>query len=585
MPSTYLRYTISALLMVCLCPYLYAQSATLEGSVSDASGELMPGITVILDNDQGVATDVSGNFILRNISPGKHTLAISGVGYAAKTQAVSLKEGQTLRLSIQLEEGLLEMDEVIVQGKSEAQVKMEQPIKVEAMDISRIQERSTPVPQLINQMPGVNIRQSAGVGSTVTVNLNGLQGNAIRYFRDGIPLDYLGKAFDISIVPIGQLGGVEVYKGILPASLGADALGGAINLISNNLYESQLDVSYGFGSFNTHQANVNGFFQIPGTKLYTKLSSYYVSAENNYEMEVQVVDEESQTLKPANVTRFHDGVESKFVEVAAGVTDIRYADLFEIGYAYFDYEKEEQHGFNVSKPFGEVMNYENFDAFHTRYKKALGKLEIDLFGAYSMKNTLFADTSGNRYDWNGDVVAVVSGTEGEANTKSFRSLDFENFVGRFNLTYQLGKAAITLNHNITTDRRVGNDPFGQRIGIDGETIDPFSIPASYDKNISGLQVTFPLWKERITQVVTAKRYAITTSSLSQWGIGDLTPTFSDESYGVGTSLKFSFSPDRFIRLSYENATRIPESREYFGDGAFLIGNPFLNPEQSHNINL
>ncbi|MEM9675430.1 MAG: TonB-dependent receptor, partial [Bacteroidota bacterium] len=85
--------------------------------------------------------------------------------------------------------------------------------------------------------------------------------------------------------------------------------------------------------------------------------------------------------------------------------------------------------------------------------------------------------------------------------------------------------------------------------------------------------------------VTAKRYAITTSSLSQWGIGDLTPTFSDESYGFGTSLKFSFSPDRFIRLSYENATRIPESREYFGDGAFLIGNPLLNPEQSHNINL
>ncbi|MEM0941464.1 MAG: TonB-dependent receptor [Bacteroidota bacterium] len=59
----------------------------------------------------------------------------------------------------------------------------------------------------------------------------------------------------------------------------------------------------------------------------------------------------------------------------------------------------------------------------------------------------------------------------------------------------------------------------------------------------------------------------------------------EENYGFGTSFKFSYTSNRFLRLSYENATRIPQSIEYFGDGDFLLGNPYLKPEQSHNINL
>ena len=43
---------------------------------------------------------------------------------------------------------------------------------------------------------------------------------------------------------------VEVYKGVLPVNLGADALGGAVNIVSRR-DANYLDATYSFGSFNT----------------------------------------------------------------------------------------------------------------------------------------------------------------------------------------------------------------------------------------------------------------------------------------------------------------------------------------------
>ena len=158
-------------------------------------------------------------------------------------------------------------------------------------------------------------------------------------------------------------------------------------------------------------------------------------------------------------------------------------------------------------------------------------------------------------------------------------------MGRLNLNYKIGTADIAINHNLTSERRTGEDEFGIRVPIEGERVDPFNFPAIYEKNITGLQITFPYLKEKITQVFTAKRYAVNTQSLNQFSEQDITPELADETFGVGTSIKYGFDKDRFLRISYENATRIPDRVEYLGDGILAIGNNNLEPEQSHNINL
>ena len=70
------------------------------------------------------------------------------------------------------------------------------------------------------------------LGSSSNVIVNGYQGRAVKLFRDGIPSDYLGDGYNVSLLPVNLLERVGVYKGVLPVRLSAHALGGAINLVS-----------------------------------------------------------------------------------------------------------------------------------------------------------------------------------------------------------------------------------------------------------------------------------------------------------------------------------------------------------------
>ena len=55
--------------------------------------------------------------------------------------------------------------------------------------------------------------------------------------------------------------------------------------------------------------------------------------------------------------------------------------------------------------------------------------------------------------------------------------------------------------------------------------------------------------------------------------------------GFGEAIKYSFTEFRFLRASYELTTRIPDAFEFFGDNLFVLPNPDLKEEQSHNYNL
>ena len=567
--------------------FAQGKKAVIEGRVTNTDGESLVGLTVQLSGtNMGAVVGADGKYKIIDVTPGTYEIVISGVGFNQKNQYIKLVAGQTLNLNFQLEEGALELEEIVVASKSVEQEKNEQPIIVDVIDTKKLQAQSITIPQVINQAAGVRVRQSSGIGSETTININGLQGNAIRFFRDDIPLDYLGRAFDLSLVPIGQLGAVEIYKGVLPAALGADALGGAVNFVSREFFENQLDVSYSLGSFNSHQASLSGYWEIPNSSFFTQLSSYYVFADNDYKFRTEVIDEETQTLSEQTVRRFHDGVESAFIELKAGIRDHAFADLFEVSYTKFDHQKENQNGFNIKTPFGQVEGSEKYDAVGARYKKSMGKVAFDLFGAFSDQSIALTDTSRRVYDWFGNFIIPDGASRGESGDGALIDLNFDLLVGRVLLNYQaLKNLEISLSHNITDRERTGSNIFGSTINFEGERVDPLSFPANYLRNISGLQVKSTFLNQKLIHIVTAKRYHINTNSLSRGFSLGFTPDFDDESYGFGSSVKYLVTEKIFARVSYERTTRIPESGEYFGDGQFILGNPELKPEQSDNLNI
>lgn len=91
---------------------MMAQNNTVTGKVTYASGEPIPGVTIVLKGTtNGTTTNADGRFTLNNISTGA-TLVFSFVGMQTKELPVT---GSSLG-TVVLEEGDNKLDEVVVVG-------------------------------------------------------------------------------------------------------------------------------------------------------------------------------------------------------------------------------------------------------------------------------------------------------------------------------------------------------------------------------------------------------------------------------------------------------------------------------------
>jgi vitamin B12 transporter len=104
---------------------------------------------------------------------------------------------------------------------------------ITAADIEARQQRS--LPDVLRELPGVNIVQTGGAGGQTSIFLRGSNPNHTKVLLDGIdladPATPSGAA-DISKLLAGDMAKVEVLRGPQGALYGSDAIGGVINIIT-----------------------------------------------------------------------------------------------------------------------------------------------------------------------------------------------------------------------------------------------------------------------------------------------------------------------------------------------------------------
>jgi vitamin B12 transporter len=111
------------------------------------------------------------------------------------------------------------------------------------------------LPDLLQQMPGLNVVQTGGPGSQASVFMRGTNSNHTKVFVDGIdvsdPTNPTG-AFDFSQFLTQDIDRVEVLRGPQSGLYGSDAIGGVINIITRSgSGPAQLTASAEGGSFDT----------------------------------------------------------------------------------------------------------------------------------------------------------------------------------------------------------------------------------------------------------------------------------------------------------------------------------------------
>lgn len=577
-------FTSLLIFLSCLPLLCKAQNQIiLSGKVTDQHGEPLELATIAVENSTtGTYTDGKGHYSLK-VASGKRTLVISLLGYETVKATYDLHANRQLNFT--LKETYVSLKSVEVYGKTKTQQVKEGALSVNALDIKPLANSLTNLNDLVNRTAGVKVREEGGVGSDFDLSINGLSGNSVRYFIDGVPLNTKGSDVTLANLPVNLIDRIEIYKGVVLVSLGTDALGGAINIITKEEKKNYLDASYSIGSFHTHRADLNAQIVEPHTGLIIRPTLGISYSKNDYMMKgVEVWDEDVRKYLPVNRKRFHDDYLSLLGQVEIGVTNRSWADAFFISGSYSKVDKELQTGSIQSKVYG--MAERNSEAWNisARYKKnnfLIRNMRLSASLSHTWDYSLTVDTAFRQYDWNGDYINS-SRNEINGRARSMRHYKRPLTIVRTNWDYQLHKHHfLNLNYLMS---RTGNNRY--------DDMDDTFTPSNdiLCKHILSLSYNQSLLNGRMDNAFFLKDYInhvnIRQTDLSSvTGSNDVRGTDTQSYWGYGLGTRFTIAEPIALKFSYEHSTRLPLARELLGNGTTVYANVALKPETSHNLNL
>lgn len=554
----------------------------LTGIVIDNNQKALADVSIIVDDKQEVYSLKDGSYTIQ-LSAGKHKINVIYFGHHNQEIIVDVKSNY--KQNFTLIPNAFSLSTVEVQGKTKTEMLRESAYTVNAIDVKSIASEYNSLSDIIGRSSGIRIRESGGVGSDFDLSINGLSGNAIRYFLNGVPLASMGSEVNIANLPVNLIDRVEIYKGFVPAELGTDALGGVLNIITIKELENYLDASYGVGSFNTHKADFNAQYVDNKTGIIVRPSIGVNYSDNSYKMKgVEVANEETQRFETIDAKRFHDAYFSLLGQMQVGVMNKKWADSFFVTGSYSMIDKELQTGVTQNVVYGKAKRENDAYKIGLDYSKRnlfVDKLSTTLSFSHTWDHTLIIDTAYREYQWDGTFSESVR-NEIRGRGRSKKHEKRPHILGRTNLDYQLSQNhSFNLNYLLDHIRNDKYDDLDQEFEPSNDKL---------VKHITGLSYSQHWWNDRLTNIFFLKDYVYHMEIEQQdfyWatGINDLPRSSTKNHIGYGVGSRFHISKNFSVKASYEYAVRLPLAREVLGNGAERYPNFGLRPEKSDNVNL
>lgn len=226
-----MKQFIILLCLLCIAPMLKAQTA-ITGTVTDArTHEAIPGVKIsTADKQQLINTDTKGKF---SINTNTDSLKFEMMGYTAQLIAVN---GRT-NLNVALEPSAVDLQPVIISASREQQSRKSAPIAISKITQTQIQDtHATALYQLLNKVSGVYMVNLGNEQHTMAIRQPVTYNALYVYMEDGLPIRPTGIFNHNSLYEINMNGlkDVEVIKGPASSLYGSNAIGGAVNFITQN---------------------------------------------------------------------------------------------------------------------------------------------------------------------------------------------------------------------------------------------------------------------------------------------------------------------------------------------------------------
>jgi outer membrane receptor protein involved in Fe transport len=255
------------LLLILFVPFFIYPGTTgkLAGTIKDAqTGEPLVGANVIIEGTNfGDATNVKGEFVILNISPGRYTVKFSFIGYeTVLMKDVSITVDQTTILQVVLNPQTIQVGEVIVTSRTPL---IQKDVTSSISVITREEIESLPIAsftELLSLQAGVT-------GSGSNLHIRGGRSNEVAYMIDGtIVVDPLlgGLATDINNDAIQEM---SLLSGTFNAEYG-NALSGVVNIVTRDgadKFSAKLEArtsEFGVERYSSlHESRINGSISGP----------------------------------------------------------------------------------------------------------------------------------------------------------------------------------------------------------------------------------------------------------------------------------------------------------------------------------
>ena len=239
------------LLAVAMPVWLFAQTGTVAGRVTDADGNPLVGANVlVVGTSLGAATGMDGDYSMSSIPPGDYKVSANYIGYATESQQVSVLGGSVAEVNFSLRASAIDLNEIVVTGTGVAveKSKVGNSVGVVKMD-NLVNAPVNSVDQILTgREPGVMVNLNGGLaGEGAEIRIRGTssisQSNQPTIYVDGVRMDnntnaggmnwgggVPGRMSEINPDAIER---IEILKGATASALyGSKASNGIINIIT-----------------------------------------------------------------------------------------------------------------------------------------------------------------------------------------------------------------------------------------------------------------------------------------------------------------------------------------------------------------
>ncbi|EHQ31064.1 TonB-dependent receptor [Mucilaginibacter paludis] len=221
-----MKRIILLICVICCAGNVFAQ--TVRGKIFDAiSREPIPGATITDTTGTSVTSGSDGGF---KINTKNQTLKVSFIGYQTRRIPVT---GTMLAIALQPSKN--QLNQVVVSANRTAEKRSEAPVAISTISGKVMQDtKAQRLDYLLNKVSGVNMASLGNEYNQIAIRQPVGPNNRFLFLEDGLPIRTFGVFDHNGLLEMNATAAkeIEVIKGPSSALYGAEAIGGAVNVIT-----------------------------------------------------------------------------------------------------------------------------------------------------------------------------------------------------------------------------------------------------------------------------------------------------------------------------------------------------------------